>query len=728
MPLKNNWVNGDLFTPAAANDMANAVNNLNIVTNVKDYGATGLGTFTAPDTTLAQYATRETNAIHAARDAAGVGGKLFFPAGTYLVSGLTASVANQTWELADSATVKMATGASAILSVTGAGVSVTGGAFDGSNGTNVNTQSGLSISANGVSVRNVTVQDSPSYGIRASGYSQLTVSDCTITNSALEGIFYANFLTAPSSISDILITNNLIESSEALTGGIYVRGNSPTQRVKDVIISGNTVRVPSNPEAETGGIIVFYGTDYIVAHNIVAGGSLGITCPGPIRASISGNMVRGFRDMGIEIPGDVNQCVISGNVVDADGAAGFSGVQTSQGNVNDLTISGNTIEGFTVAGPRLIDFNSGSVPDRVAIIGNVLRSNVATFVGIWFNVPVLNVMIAANVIDGASSTSSCGVQLNNGATGLTVSGNHFSNLAAGAIVLASGVATAQDYISLSANAYINCGAVILNANYGSGASALGVNVSTEIAPILGTPKSGTLTNCTGLPVSGITASTSAAIGVGSINLGHATDTTLSRSAAGKLAVEGVDVLLSGGALGTPSSGTLTNCTGLAVSGITASTSTALGVGSIELGHATDTTLTRSAAGMLAVEGIDVALLSGAQTLTGKRITSRINSTASSATPSINTDTTDQFNITALATAITSMTSGLSGTPTDGQKLLVRIKDNGTARAITWGASFVSSGVATLPTTTVISKTHLVGLIYDSAAAKWVCAAADGSGY
>ena len=181
-------------------------------------------------------------------------------------------------------------------------------------------------------------------------------------------------------------------------------------------------------------------------------------------------------------------------------------------------------------------------------------------------------------------------------------------------------------------------------------------------------------------------------------------------------------------LGTPSSGTLTNCTGLPVSGITASTSTALGVGSIEMGHATDTTLSRSSAGVLAVEGVVVDTVSATNTLTNKRITPRINSTASSATPSINTDTTDQFNITALAVAITSMTSNLSGTPTDGQKLLIRIKDNATARAITWGTSFVSSGVGTLPTTTVISKTHLIGLIYDSAAAKWVCVAADATGY
>jgi len=79
-------------------------------------------------------------------------------------------------------------------------------------------------------------------------------------------------------------------------------------------------------------------------------------------------------------------------------------------------------------------------------------------------------------------------------------------------------------------------------------------------PALGTPSSVTLTNGTGLPVSGITASTSTALGVGSIELGHATDTTLTRSSAGVLAVEGNAVYTSGGALGTPSSATLTNAT------------------------------------------------------------------------------------------------------------------------------------------------------------------------
>jgi hypothetical protein len=74
-------------------------------------------------------------------------------------------------------------------------------------------------------------------------------------------------------------------------------------------------------------------------------------------------------------------------------------------------------------------------------------------------------------------------------------------------------------------------------------------------------------------------------------------------------------------LGTPSSGTLTNCTGLPISGLTASTSTALGVGSIELGHATDTTISRVSAGVVAIEGVNVVTVSSTDTLTNKTLTS-----------------------------------------------------------------------------------------------------------
>jgi hypothetical protein len=173
---------------------------------------------------------------------------------------------------------------------------------------------------------------------------------------------------------------------------------------------------------------------------------------------------------------------------------------------------------------------------------------------------------------------------------------------------------------------------------------------TLTTPVLGTPQSVTLTNATGLPISGIVASTSAALGVGSIELGHASDTTIARSAAGVVTIEGVEAVtlsrsqtltnksltspqLTTPVLGTPSSGTLTNCSGLPVSGITASTSAALGVGSIELGHASDTTIARSAAGVVTIEGVEVATTSGSQTLTNKVLgtTSTTSITSNSAT-------------------------------------------------------------------------------------------------
>ena len=78
-------------------------------------------------------------------------------------------------------------------------------------------------------------------------------------------------------------------------------------------------------------------------------------------------------------------------------------------------------------------------------------------------------------------------------------------------------------------------------------------------------------------------------------------------------------------------------------------------------------------------------------------------------------------ITALATAVTSMTTNLSGTPANFDKLFIRIKDNGTARAITWGSKFANDGVP-LPTTTVASKVLTVGFIYDTVAAVWGCVA------
>lgn len=142
-----------------------------------------------------------------------------------------------------------------------------------------------------------------------------------------------------------------------------------------------------------------------------------------------------------------------------------------------------------------------------------------------------------------------------------------------------------------------------------------------------------------------------------------------------------------------------------------------------------TGLVKADVGLSNVDNTSDAIKNSATaTLANKRITTRVGAVASAPTPAINTDNYDQFNLTGLAVAITSMTAGLSGTPTDGQKLMIRIKDNGTARTIVWGASFIPSGSTTLLTATVAGKTHLNSYVYDAAAGKWVCMAVDAVGY
>lgn len=117
-----------------------------------------------------------------------------------------------------------------------------------------------------------------------------------------------------------------------------------------------------------------------------------------------------------------------------------------------------------------------------------------------------------------------------------------------------------------------------------------------------------------------------------------------------------------------------------------------------------------------------AVLTATDTLTNKRITKRVLATSGpGATPTINTDNYDVVHFSAVATAITSMTTNLSGTPVDGDTLRISFTDSGSAEAITWGAKFESSTVA-LPTTTVISTRLDVGFFWHTTTSAWRCVA------
>ena len=159
----------------------------------------------------------------------------------------------------------------------------------------------------------------------------------------------------------------------------------------------------------------------------------------------------------------------------------------------------------------------------------------------------------------------------------------------------------------------------------------------------------------------------------------------------KLTVSSADVTITGGAR------TLTLGGNLTTSGASALTLTTTGTTNVTL----PTTGTISA-------------IAGTETYTNKRITKRVGTTASSATPSIATDSFDMYTITALAVNITSVT--VTGTPTNGQTLWIAITGTA-ARTIAWGTSFEASTVS-LPTTTSGTSRLDVGFVWNTATSKW----------
>ena len=93
----------------------------------------------------------------------------------------------------------------------------------------------------------------------------------------------------------------------------------------------------------------------------------------------------------------------------------------------------------------------------------------------------------------------------------------------------------------------------------------------------------------------------------------------------------------------------------------------------------------------------------------------VSSTASTATLTVDADSTDVEILTAQNGSCT--IAAPTGTLVQGQKLIIRIKDNGSAAPLTWNAIFRAIGV-TLPSTTTSSKIIYVGCIYNDTDTKW----------
>lgn len=144
---------------------------------------------------------------------------------------------------------------------------------------------------------------------------------------------------------------------------------------------------------------------------------------------------------------------------------------------------------------------------------------------------------------------------------------------------------------------------------------------------------------------------------------------------------------------------------------TQSYTTITGLGSAALANTGD--FATAAQGVLATTAVQPDAV---QTLTNKRITPRVVSSASTPTLTPDADSQDMVEVTAQAAALS--IAAPSGSPTNGQPLIIRVRDNGTARAISWNAIYTAFTPQDLRTVTLVGKPLIFQFVYNSNVSAW----------
>jgi hypothetical protein len=115
---------------------------------------------------------------------------------------------------------------------------------------------------------------------------------------------------------------------------------------------------------------------------------------------------------------------------------------------------------------------------------------------------------------------------------------------------------------------------------------------------------------------------------------------------------------------------------------------------------------------------DVVGTTDTQTLTNKNIQSRVVVISDATSITINGDTTDIATQANTQSAGTLTINAPTGTPFNGQKIILRLLSTN-VQTFSWNAAFAGSTDVALPTTsTGSSKYDYMGFVYNSTAATW----------
>jgi hypothetical protein len=492
--------------------------------------------------------------------------------------------------------------------------------------------------------------------------------------------------------------------------------------------------------------------------------SSGVT--GPVSSTIgqitlfndtSGDSVTGFTDSGLVLSNSGVATAISYPLTN-------SGLINSSVTINSTAVSlGGTITGIATIGSGLNQFASTTSAALAAVIsdevgsGNLVFSDSPTLVTPNLGTP--STLVGTN-ISGTGSGFTAGSVLNPGLTGHITTSGTVASLGSFTLSQLNVAISDTDLVNASGDVVgplssIDSQLVIFNgstgklikAHTGTGIAVVsGGVISTVSAPtgsIVGTSDTQTLSGKTisgsnntlsNIPNSALTNSgitiNSTVVGLGESITGIATTASglsqFASTTSSALAALISDEVGSGSLVfaNTPTLITpvLGNATVSSINRVSVTQPADTGILSI----ANSGTLATSGAFSLTLVGSGnsvfnvptsgtVATVSNAETFSNKRTIRRVTNTTSATGIIPDVSTTDQLNITALATDTTFMAPIV--TPNDADDFIIRIKDNGTARALSWNAVYRAVGV-TIPTTTVINKTLYVGMRYNISDSKF----------
>jgi hypothetical protein len=346
----------------------------------------------------------DTLLVTTARAAAGVGGTLVFSAGTYVVLGLAASVANQHWIIQPGATVKTKNGANTpTIDVTANGVVIDGGGtIDGNRANQTDASTGVTsavriVSRSNVTVRGLTIRDSLSHGVYIDASTSVTIDDNTISGSGPAGnqkqvLVYDTI----GSSSDIRITDNTIDSTSPANGCIAITTSVAGRTMRRIHITGNYCKVGDANATPTLGIELFTAgtatiSDATVNDNIIEGpagviatdqiygisigGTTTSATSGVFNVTVTGNTVRNCPYASIEIVGRNVAC--TANTAIASGALSVNAIDVT-GGVHGVTVTGNTLLDSVDANYAIHLGGGANGLYGCVVSGNVIRNAAAT--------------------------------------------------------------------------------------------------------------------------------------------------------------------------------------------------------------------------------------------------------------------------------------------------------------------------------------------------------------